>query len=334
MIAMSLLRFSFGEALASLRRGWRSTVFAVLTVAGASLILGLLLWVGQVATHALERWASVSEVSVFIAEQASDASVAEVRGVLASHSAVESVDFVAAEEARARLLADFPEAKSIVENMAAARVPASFEVRLAASQRTSAEVASLIERVRGMAAVEDVRYDSDLVARVSALVALLKGVGGAVGLLLMLTCAMTVTSVVKLAYESRRDEVEIMYLVGAPAPAIRGPFAAEGLVLALVGASAAVALLAGGAWLIERRYAEFLMTIVGATQLPRPPRALAAILIGSVGTLGFLSGLIASRGGHGRQSWRDSSPRRVPSDSEATELPGVVAEPPVVESDR
>lgn len=331
---MALLRFSLGEALASLRRGWRSTVFAVLTVAGASLILGLLLWVGHVASLGLERWASVSEVSVFISENASDAAIAEVRGALESHEAVEAVDFVGADQARARLLSDFPEAKSIVESMASSRVPASFEVRLASSQRTSVEVASLMERVRGMSAVEDVRYDSDLITRVSALVAVLNGVGSVVGLLLMLTCAMTVTSVVKLAYESRRDEVEIMYLVGAPAPAIRGPFAAEGLLLALAGASAAVALLAGGAWIIERRYAEFLMTVLGSTQLPRPPWALAPMLMGSVGALGFLSGLIASKGGHGRQSWRDSSRRHVASDPEAAEVPSVVAEPPVAESDR
>jgi cell division transport system permease protein len=331
---MALLRFSLGEAMASLRRGWRSTVFAVLTVAGASLILGLLLWVGQVASVGLERWASVAEISVFISADASDAAVAEVRGALESHAAVEAVDFVGADAARVRLLSDFPEAKSIVESMAASRVPASFEVRLASSQRTGAEVASLIERVRGLSAVEDVRYDSDLVARVSALVAVLKGVGGVVGLLLMLTCAMTVTSVVKLAYESRRDEVEIMYLVGAPAPAIRGPFAAEGLLLALAGASAAVAVLAGGAWLIERRYAEFLMTLLGSAELPRPAWALAPMLVGSVGALGFLSGLIASKGGHGRQSSRDSSKPHLSSDPESTEVPAVVAEPPIVESDR
>ncbi len=329
---MPLLRFSFGEAFASLRRGWRSTAFAVLTVAGASFILALLLWVGQVATGALDRWAAVAEVSVYVSPRAPEAAVTNLRRLLEAHPAVASAEYVSAEAARLRLLSDFPDARGIVGDMTTAHVPASFEVRLHTG-RPSDEVQTLADDVRRMTGVEDVRYDRDLIERVMAAVGVLRAVGGVLGLLLLLTCAMTVTSVVKLAYESRRDEVEILYLVGAPARAIRGPFAAEGFILAMAGAMTALSVLVVSVWVIEHQYAGLLLTTFGAAALPRPGWTTALVLLAAVALLGLLSGLIASGGGDGRRAWPSANapiePESTPSAQES-----VVAEGPVGESDR
>ena len=46
---------------------------------------------------------------------------------------------------------------------------------------------------------------------------------------------MTVANVVRLAAYARRDEIEIMQLVGAPFAFIRGPFVAEGMLQGGVG---------------------------------------------------------------------------------------------------
>ena len=50
-------------------------------------------------------------------------------------------------------------------------------------------------------------------------------------------------SVVRLALLARRQELEIMQLVGAPLAYIRGPFVVEGTLLGLIGAALAVAAL-------------------------------------------------------------------------------------------
>ena len=48
------------------------------------------------------------------------------------------------------------------------------------------------------------------------------------GAVLTLAAALTVANVVRLALYARRDELEIMQLVGAPLAYIRGPFVMEG----------------------------------------------------------------------------------------------------------
>ena len=57
---------------------------------------------------------------------------------------------------------------------------------------------------------------------------------------------MTVAAVVRLGLYARRQEIEIMELVGAPFSYIRGPFVAEGLIQGGLGALLAVAALAIG----------------------------------------------------------------------------------------
>jgi cell division transport system permease protein len=63
---------------------------------------------------------------------------------------------------------------------------------------------------------------------------------GVVAAILMLGAAFTVGAVVRLSLYARRDELEIMALVGAPFSYIRGPFVVEGLLLGGMGAAVAL----------------------------------------------------------------------------------------------
>ena len=56
----------------------------------------------------------------------------------------------------------------------------------------------------------------------------------------MLGAAFTVAAVVRLSLYARRDELEIMQLVGAPFSYIRGPAIVEGLLLGGIGAAVAL----------------------------------------------------------------------------------------------
>ena len=76
---------------------------------------------------------------------------------------------------------------------------------------------------------------------------------------------MTVANVVRLAALARRDEIEIMQLVGAPFAYIRGPFIAEGLLQGGMGARFAVVLLLATFAAIRARYGAFMSDAVGLT---------------------------------------------------------------------
>ena len=102
--------------------------------------------------------------------------------------------------------------------------------------------------LRPLPGVADVRYDREWLDRFESGVSAVRTGGLALGLVLAAAAALTVASVVRLRLEARRDELEIMQLVGAPDGYIRGPFVMEGVLQG--GAGALVALLAS--WVAYR----------------------------------------------------------------------------------
>ena len=79
------------------------------------------------------------------------------------------------------------------------------------------------------------RYDREWLARLASGLNAIRGAGFALALLMALAAAVTVAAVVRLGLHARRDEIEIMKLVGSPVAFIRGPFVAEGLLQGGVG---------------------------------------------------------------------------------------------------
>lgn len=151
---------------------------------------------------------------------------------------------VDAEEARRRFLARFPDLEPIVESLGRNPFPASVETTLRNPAAPSAEVQSFIAEVRRNPAVEDAVFNREGADRIRALGRLAEAVGLAFGGLLVLASVVIISGVVRLNIIARRDEVEILRLVGATNAFIRGPFLLEGAILGVLGSLAALALVA------------------------------------------------------------------------------------------
>jgi cell division transport system permease protein len=144
--------------------------------------------------------------------------------------------------------------------------------------------------------VADVRYDRQWLTRVMSAINVIRAVGFVLGLVLTVAAALAVANVVRLALYARRDEVEIMELVGAPQAFIRGPFVMEGVLQGGVGALLALATL-GAAFLILRgRYLDPLAQAVSLTSIRFLPVETCALVLTGGMAVGCVGGLIAGWG--------------------------------------
>jgi cell division transport system permease protein len=153
----------------------------------------------------------------------------------------------------------------------------------------------LVERLAALPGVADVRYDREWLARVGSVLDTVRRTGLVFGLLMALAAAITVASVVRLGLQSRRDEIEIMQLVGSPLAFIRGPFVAEGILLGGIGAAVAVLVLwvgfsVAGVWWGSQLSA----FLDGAAVQFLPFRLWTALALGGM-LVGGVGGLAASR---------------------------------------
>jgi cell division transport system permease protein len=240
---MRALNYALQEALVSMRRGGRSAVISIITIAIAFLTLGAFLLLSANLQRVAEQWAAAAEMSVYLEDTIDDATRTALQAELQQHAAVAGVEVVSKEAALQRFTSDFPELADVATG--ANPFPASFEVRLRPEADAGEAAASLAATLTDRPGVADVRYDGQWIARLLEVVAAIRIGGVVVAAVLVLGAAFTVAAVVRLSLESRHAEVDIMQLVGAPSTFVRGPFVAEGTLLGALGATLSIVLLWG-----------------------------------------------------------------------------------------
>ncbi len=288
---MRVLRNWLGDAALSTARAWRTTVLALAVITTATLVVSLSLAFSLGVRSAVSRLAASAGMSVFLSDEAQEADVTRVADALRASPLVESVRFVSRSEARDRFVAAFPDlATGVREDVQA--LPLSFDVSL----RSGAEggVAALVEAVRADEAVSDVRYDQQWIARLERIGAAVGRAGFVLGVLLTLAAWTMLYAVVRLAYMARRDEIDILYLVGAPLPAIRGPFVIEGAGAGVCGALAGVAALRLALPSLSSRLTAA-STGLGFDVVPMLPWAMATTVVVVAGLAGGLAAAMALR---------------------------------------
>jgi cell division transport system permease protein len=243
---VSVLAYAFQEARASLVRGGRGALMSIGTIAIAFLALGGFLLVTANLQRFVQQWMESAELSVFLTDDIAESEREAVRARLTGDATVLRVDYLTKEAALERFQADFPELADVTASAGGNPFPASFEVRLRPGSGVADNAAALSRAVVPLNGVADVQFDRQWLERVLSLIAGIRAAGLGVTVVLLLGAAFTVTAVVRLSLHERRDELDIMQLVGAPMAFIRGPFVIEGLLLGGMGAVAALLILGAG----------------------------------------------------------------------------------------
>jgi cell division transport system permease protein len=289
------LKYFVTEAAVSLWRGRRSSLLSVLTITLALFMLGLFLLVSRNLERTVAQWGRSAEFSVYLRDEVSSSERTEVESVLRSETGITAVEFVSKAAALARFRRDFPDLAPATQGAPENPFPASLEVRVASGSLDAAGLGRLASRVGRLPGVADVRYDRTWLDRLAALTSAVRWVGFFLAGLLILAAALTVTNVVRLALFARRDEVEIMELVGAPLAYIRGPFVCEGILQGGLGAVLALAALRLGLAFARARLGTLAGGVVGPAAIEfLAADASLAILAGGM-AVGCIGGLVAAR---------------------------------------
>ena len=290
---IALLRYSIGEALLSLARGWRSSLLAIAIIAAAVFIAGAVLLVSINVDRILERLAATAELTIYLKPGEADQRRAAVAGVLSAHPTVSSSNFVGADAALARFRRELPELAALVGTLEENPLPSAFDVRLR-DGATDAATRSLVQALQATGVVEDVRYDRRIFDRLSDGLRILRQGGFILAAVIVLAAIVTITSVLRLAYLTRRDETAVLFLLGMPPSAIRGPFVVEGMLQTLAGALAAVLLLWAAFGAVNAQIGPEIGQAFGTGAAVFLPRAMVVILVVASVLVGAFAGLVAA----------------------------------------
>lgn len=293
---MRVLKYAFDEALQSLWRGRQSGVLSMATIAVALFVLGGFLLVTSNLEQLGAEWSRSAELSVYVADTIAPAERGAIEAALGPGPLVAEVEFVTKDEAAARFRETFADLASGLDTLDENPLPASYEARLHPGAASSPAVEALAATVRGLPGVVDVRFDREWLNRLLGAIAVLRGIGLTLSGILTIAAALTVANVVRLALHARRNELEVMQLVGAPAAYIRGPFIMEGVLHGGIGGLVALAALAAAFLLARGRYLLPLAEAINLSSVRFLPAELCLLLVMGGMVVGCLGGVVAASG--------------------------------------
>jgi cell division transport system permease protein len=292
---MRALEYALKQAWASLWRGRASTVFAIVAIALAMTVLGTLLLLTSNAEQLVSQWTSAAEFSVYLRDDATSEQRGTIESVIDESGVAAGRDYVSKPQALTRFRRDFADLAALTTGFDDNPFPASVEVGVRPEAERDGRAEALVKRVATLPGVADVRYDREWLARLGSGLDAVRGAGLALALLMAVAAALTVAAVVRLGLHARRDEIEIMKLVGSPMTFIRGPFVAEGLLQGGIGAVLALVLLWLGFALATAWWGSQLTTLLDGSSLRFLPLRMAALLVAGGMMVGAAGGFTASR---------------------------------------
>jgi cell division transport system permease protein len=272
-------------------REWRLHILSVFSLAVAFVCLGASLLVVTNLKAVEERWAHAGRMSVYLADNASSSDVDTLKTALAASPHIKAVRYLSSAQARSDFGADAAHGKSELLALPPEAFPSSLEIETHASVSDS-ELKTMVGHLQQLGGVEDVETYEVWTERLGRFVHGGLAASGLLALVVLASVLAVVGSTIRLALQRRKNEVEVLKLVGATDRFIKGPFILEGSAQGAVGAAAAVLLLAVLFFIVRARTDGDLASLLGVepTFLPWP------VALGMVATGGILGAIAAGLG--------------------------------------
>lgn len=222
------------------------TAITVITIALSIMIAAAFALFFINAGDMLNIWQKGIRMMVYLKPDVSEAGRLDTKFRLQSIAGVQEARFISKSEALEKLRQQMAHHSALLDNLKSNPLPDAFEVIVQPTARTSTELSFLAERIRALSTVDEVEYGQQWIQRFSNIINLFRLAGYGIGALFFLATVFIVANTIRLVLYSRRDEIEIMRLVGATDRFIRIPFYLQGMIQGGVGTLIGLVVLLGG----------------------------------------------------------------------------------------
>ena len=237
-------------------------------------------------------WDDALDFSVFLIDDVSLEQAGSVRDLILQRADVETVTLVGRDEA----LAEFREQSGFaaaLDQLDGNPLPHTLIVRPAALN-TAETIELLREELENLPETAAVQVDTDWVQRFHAILAIVDQSIGIGAILLGLAILVIIGNTIRLDVENRRDEIEVVKLIGASDGFVRRPFLWSGLLYGLLGGVLAVLLVYIGVQLLDEPVARLAGLYRGNVELLGLSLKESALVIGGGASLGLIGSWFAA----------------------------------------
>lgn len=231
------------EAAKNMRAAPALTVVAILTIAVSLILVGLFGIVLSGASTLLDGIAHDLRITVYLEDGVPAERIDALQREIAEREEVATVGYLTAEEDR-RLNTELlsPE---LLEGLDAEAVPGQHAITIQLEPRRRSKedfekISRWLDELAGVEEVQELWFGADKIRILFALIDLVRVTGLLISGIVLAAAVFFTFSTIKLAVYARREEIEVLRLVGATDGFIRAPFYLEGATAGLLGSVTAI----------------------------------------------------------------------------------------------
>jgi cell division transport system permease protein len=226
------VNFVLSEVATGLRRNLTMTVAMILTTAISLGLMGTGILIAGMISHMKEIYYDKVQVSIFLSDTVTDEQRSAIETELKDSPEVKSYIYESKDEAYQRFQEQFSQQPELVQNTPADALPESFRVELVNPERYPVIAEQFPNGENG---VDQVRDEGDFLDRLFSLLNGARNATIAVAVIQALAALLLISNTIQLAAFNRRNETNIMRLVGASRWYTQLPFILEAAFAGLIG---------------------------------------------------------------------------------------------------
>ena len=231
MKAFRILGRSIRDAVKSVVRNFSLSIASILCVTITLILVSVSIIISANINNTTRNIEDELNIVVYVNKNASDEQVNQVKDAINKISKVQSVEYKSKAEWKSEMMDYSDTFKTVLDYLDDNPLMDSFTVKVN-NVKDLSEVAKYIKTIDN---VETVKYGEGMVESIVSAFDVVQKVTVIIVIALVIVTAFLISNTIKLTIFSRRNEIEIMRLVGASNSSIKLPFIFEGFIIGALG---------------------------------------------------------------------------------------------------
>jgi len=278
----------FRTTLSNILNNKQTFFLSVATITISIFILGIFLMLFSNLNGFLSKLDDEVQLLVYLNDNISPGERKALEDIISKSPFVKSTTKVSKKLAWEEFQSNMSENLKPLLGMKFNPLPASYKIQFYEADNRLVRIRELSEQLKDKKGIESVEYGQEWITKIEKFMLFSRLFLFAMGGLLCFGLILIISNTIRLSIYSRRDEIELMLLIGATPRFVKVPYLFEGMLQGLTGSILALFLIKGIIFYLEDEFKSTIESISMKFQFIADP-----YLFGLVG-LSLLVGLVAS----------------------------------------
>ena len=230
------------KALADIRSNRFLNFITIVTISLSILIVSVFLLFFENASRVIESWNQSGRVMIYLKKDFTMDMLPQLKARINSIGETEVMIYIPKSYAMEKLKKGMSSQSTFLNTLKDNPLPDALEIRIKSSNSFE-KIQEFAQNIKAIEIVDDVEYGQGWLGKFLKIFNLFKITGYAMCSLFFLIALFITANTVRLAFYSRKLEIEIMRLVGATETFIKAPFYVEGVLQGFFGGIIGLAIL-------------------------------------------------------------------------------------------